>query len=292
MCAELQLVVDAHAQLGEGPIWDDESKRLYWVDILSNHLHAYDPATKVNRTWDVGQHVGTVVPRAQGGVMLALYGGFAAFDLETEEMTFFTDPEADLPGNRFNDGKCDPAGRFWAGSMAYENPSDQGNLWRLDLDGSVHKIMDNIAISNGLVWSSDSKTFYYIDTRAYNVRAYDYDDASGNISNERVVIEVKQGMGGPDGMAIDAEDKLWVAHFGGGCIRRWDPESGRVMETVDVPAAQTTACAFGGPDLDTLYITCAAMGLSDAQRAEQPHAGGLFAIKTSVRGRPTFRFAG
>ncbi|MCB0082528.1 MAG: SMP-30/gluconolactonase/LRE family protein, partial [Caldilineaceae bacterium] len=206
----VDLLLDTHALVGEGPLWDEQNQRLYWVDILSNRLYAYDPATGENRTWDVGQHVGTVVLRESGGVMLAVRDGFAAFDLETGELTLIADPEADQSGNRFNDGKCDPAGRFWAGTMAYENQTTQGSLYRLDTDMSVHKMVSDIGISNGIVWSLDHTTMYYIDSMAYTVRAFDYDNRSGDIANERVVVQVASEMGLPDGMSIDAEGMLWV----------------------------------------------------------------------------------
>jgi sugar lactone lactonase YvrE len=284
--------VDAHAQVGEGPIWDSEKGVLYWVDIYSNMLYQYDPATGENRGYDIGQHVGTVVPRKSGGLMLALYQGFAAFDPATGQLTLIADPEAHLPENRFNDGKCDPAGRFWAGTMAYANQTTQGSLYRLDTDFSVHKMLGDIAISNGIVWSLDNQTMYYIDSYAYAVRAFDYDITSGDIANERVVVQVGKEMGLPDGMAIDAEGKLWVAHFGGSCVRRWDPVTGKMLATIELPATQITACAFGGPDLATLYITSAALRLDEQALARTPHAGGLFCANPGVKGAPTFAFAG
>jgi sugar lactone lactonase YvrE len=236
--------------------------------------------------------VGTVVPRAAGGVMLALYEGFAAFDPETGELTMIVDPEADLPGNRFNDGKCCPGGTFWAGTMAYENQTTQGSLYRLDPDMSVHKMLGNIGISNGIVWSLDHRTMYYIDSMAYTVRAFDYDTNTGDISRERVIIRVPREEGLPDGMDIDEEGMLWVAHFGGGRINRWHPETGEILHTLRLPASQVTACAFGGPELDTLYITSAALNLDEAALKQEPHAGGLFTVKPGYRGVKSFKFAG
>jgi len=292
MSREVELLVDAHALVGEGPIWDAAQGVLYWVDILSSMLYVYDPATRENRAYVVGQHVGTVVPRASGGLMVAVYDGFAAFDLATQQLTRLADPEADLPGNRFNDGKCDPAGRFWAGTMAYTDQTIQGSLYRMDADLSVHKMLGDIAISNGIVWSLDATTMYYIDSLAYTVRAFDYAVATGDITNERVVIRVEEEMGLPDGMAIDAEGMLWVAHFGGSCVRRWHPQTGKVIDQIDLPTSQITACAFGGADLGTLYITSAANGFDAQMLAKEPHAGGLFQVDPGVKGVPTFSFAG
>ena len=288
MSSEVKLLVDAHALVGEGPIWDETKGVLYWVDILSSMVYEYNPATGENRGYDVGQHVGTVVPRTSGGLMLAVYDGFAAFDPATGQLTLLDDPEADLPQNRFNDGKCDPAGRFWAGTMAYTDQGTQGSLYRMDADLSVHKMLGDIGISNGIVWSLDNTTMYYIDSMANTVRAFDYDLATGNISKERVVIRT-DGMGLPDGMAIDAEGMLWVAHFGGSCVRRWNPHTGKVISTIEMPASQITACAFGGADYGTLYITSAATGLD---LAREPQAGGLFMVNPGVKGVPTFAFAG
>ena len=288
MSSEVKLLVDAHALVGEGPIWDETKGVLYWVDILSNMVYEYNPATGENRGYNVGQHVGTVVPRASGGLMLAVYDGFAAFNPATGQLTLLGDPEADLPQNRFNDGKCDPAGRFWAGTMAYTDQSTQGSLYRMDADLSIHKMVGDIGISNGIVWSLDKTTMYYIDSMANTVRAFGYDLATGNISKERVVIRT-DGMGLPDGMAIDAEGMLWVAHFGGSCVRRWNPHTGKVIGTIEMPASQITACAFGGADYSILYITSAATGL-DLTR--EPHAGGLFMVDPGVKGVPTFTFAG
>ena len=292
MSREVELLVDAHALVGEGPIWDAAQGVLYWVDILSSMLYVYDPATRENRAYVVGQHVGTVVPRASGGLMVAVYDGFAAFDLATQQLTRLADPEADLPGNRFNDGKCDPAGRFWAGTMAYTDQTIQGSLYRMDADLSVHKMLGDIAISNGIVWSLDATTMYYIDSLAYTVRAFDYTVATGDITNERVMIRVEEEMGLPDGMAIDAEGMLWVAHFGGSCVRRWHPQTGKVIDQIDLPTSQITACAFGGADLGTLYITSAANGFDAQMLAKEPYAGGLFQVDPGVKGVPTFSFAG
>ena len=288
----VELLVDAHAQVGEGPLWDEERQVLYWVDILSSLLYIYDPATGENRALDVGRHVGTVVTRASGGLMLAVREGFASFDLETQELTLIANPEAHITGNRFNDGKCDPAGRFWAGTMAYENPTNQGSLYRLDTDLSVHKIFGDVAISNGIIWSLDHTTMYYIDTLRKNVRAFDYADDTGDISNERVIINVPEEIGMPDGMAIDSEGMLWVAHYGGSCVSRWNPNTAQLLLKIDLPVTQVTACAFGGPNLDTLFITSAAQELDAAELERQPLAGGLFSIKTPYQGVPSFRFGG
>jgi len=292
MSREVKVLVDIRALVGEGALWDEQAQVFYWVDILSNALYVYDPATGENRHYDIGQHVGTVVLRQSGGVMLALANGFASYDLASGQLTFIADPESHLPGNRFNDGKCDPGGRFWAGTMAYTNQSTQGSLYRLDPDMSVHKMLGSIGISNGIVWTADKRTMYYIDSTAGTVRAFDYDNASGDISNERVIVSVPKEMGLPDGMAIDADGNLWVAHYGGGCVRCWNPHTGQVIDQIDLPARNITSCAFGGEKLETLFITSAAQLLDAAALAQQPLAGSLFAVEPGVSGSLTYRFAG
>ena len=292
MSLKAELLIDAHALVGEGPIWDADANVLWWVDIMSSELYAYDPQTGENREWNVGQHVGTVVQRASGGLMLAVQDGFAAFDPASGALEMLAEPEAHLPGNRFNDGKCDPAGRFWAGSMAYEDQSDQGSVYRLDTDHSVDKMIEDIGISNGIIWSLDARTMYYTDSLDFAIRAYDYDVATGGIDNERVIIDFPKAMGVADGFTIDEEGMLWVAHYGAGRVRRWNPDTATVLAEIDLPAAGVTACAFGGPGLDQLFITSASLRLSDAEKAQQPHAGGLFVAEVGVRGLAADKYGG
>ena len=293
MTAAAELIFDGHAALGEGPIWDDEREVLYWVDIVGNLLNVYDPQKQENQAYDIGQSVGTVVPTQEPGkLMLALQDGFATYELEKQTVTFLQDPEAHLPGNRFNDGKCDPAGRFWAGTMASSAQGKQGSLYCLDTDGQVRKMLGDIGISNGLAWSLDGSLMYYIDTNTSAVRAFDFDMASGEISNSKIIIEVPKSMGFPDGMTIDAEGMLWIALWGGGQVGRWNPHDGKLLQSVACPVSRTTACAFGGKALDTLYITSAAVGLSEEERQREPHAGGLFAVQPGCQGVAAYRFGG
>ena len=288
---ELEQVVAKRTLVGEGSLWDPEDKLLYWIDILSHELYIYDPAKGTNRTIPTAQAVGTVVKRAQGGLLLALHNGFAFLDLDTEKIAPIADPERDIPANRFNDGKCDPAGRFWAGTMEFHGKPDAGALYCLNTDLTVAEKLRPTAISNGIVWSADAKTMYFICTVANNVRAFDYDIDTGNISNERVVVE-NDGQGGLDGMAIDAEDKLWVAVFGGWGVRRYDPDNGALMQDLRLPMECVTSCAFGGDNLDELYVTSAVVSLDDKAQAEQPLAGSLVKLDPGVRGVPAVSFAG
>lgn len=287
---EAKLLLDAKAQLGEGSFWHPTEKKLYWIDIEKGELHIYDPATTKDIHFDVGTRVGTVVPVKSGGALVALQNGIHFIDTQTGKLTFLNNP---LGNNiRFNDGKCDPAGRFWVGSMGLDFKQGAASLYRFDTDKTIHSIVNNITCSNGIVWSADKKTMYYIDTPTGNVDAFDYDEATGNISNRRVAVKVPEGNGYPDGMAIDSEDKLWVALWGGKGVAKFDPVTGKMLEKINVPAPHTTSCAFGGKDLKTLYITTARDGLNEAQLKEFPLSGGLFTIELDVKGVPANFYSG
>jgi len=287
-----KVVVEKRALVGEGVLWNNHKKVCYWVDILSNEVYIYDPATDTNRTIHTCQPVGTVVPRALGGLTVALHNGFANIDLETEKMTpIGKDPEWDIPANRFNDGKCDPAGRLWAGTMEFGGATGEGSLYCLDADHSVSKKVENVSISNGIVWSHDSETMYFVDSLAMNVRAYDYDIDTGNIGNERVVVK-NEGEGIFDGMAIDEDGLLWIAVFGGWGVRVYNPDSGELVRDIRLPVEQVTACAFGGDDLNELYITSAAYLLDEQRLAQQPLAGSLIKIDPGTSGVPSYNYAG
>jgi len=289
---DVEWILDAKATLGEGAVWDARRQVLYWVDIEAGRLHEFDPATGGNRTFELGQRVGAVVPRARGGVMLAMERGFASLDLGSGAIRFWADPEAHLPSNRFNDGKCDPQGRFWAGTISLDRQPGAAGLYCLEPDGTVRTMLRGVTNSNGIAWSLDHDTMYYIDTPTLQVTAFDYDPRTGNITRPRPVVTIPPDSGKPDGMTIDAQGMLWIALWDGGCVTRWDPRTGRLLERVAVPARRVTSCAFGGPDLGDLYITTARVGLTERELAEQPGAGGLFRVRPGVRGVPAFEFQG
>jgi sugar lactone lactonase YvrE len=289
---QAELVLDAKAQLGEGPCWDDQAGLLYWVNIAEMRVHSFDPSNGLNRTIQLDQKVGAAVLRQSGGLVLALEHGFHMLDLETEQLTFLEDPESHLAGNRFNDGKCDPAGRFWAGTMSQQKGGAIGSLYCLDTDRSVRKMIEGVTTSNGLGWSPDGKTMYYIDTPTKRVVAYDYDLATGKIGNVRTVVTIPENSGAPDGMTVDAEGMLWVAQWNGWQVSRWNPHTDEQLASIPIPAACVTSCTFGGPGNDELYITTARKDAADAELAEQPHAGGLFRVKPGIQGLPTYRYGG
>jgi sugar lactone lactonase YvrE len=287
---QADLLVDARAALGEGPVWDEREHCLWWVDIMGNSVHRTNPADLRDDAYPVGQFVGSLALREEGGLILALSEGFATFDPTDGRVELIAPVESDDPSTRMNDGKVDPTGRFWAGTMGVDHRADAGTLYRLDVDRRVTPMLTPVTISNGLDWSLDRRTMYYIDTRTRRVDQFDYDVSTGAISNRRPFIEVPERAGSPDGMTVDAEGYLWVALWNGWAVQRYTPD-GRLDMRVDVPAAETSSCAFGGSDLDQLFITTAQEGFPAGGKLDQPHAGSLFVCRPGPRGRLPFRFA-
>lgn len=287
----VDVVADVGAVVGEGPLWDASRDALLWVDIPRNRLNWLRPGDGEVMSFDVGQPVGAAAVRSAGGVVLAMRDGFGLFDPQTSDVELARPVEQQVKTNRMNDGKCDSAGRFWAGTMAYDMSPGAGALYRLDADLQVVRVLDGVSVSNGLAWSRDDRTMYFIDTGAGGVDAFDYNSESGQIDNRRRIIDVAPDDGLPDGMTIDAEGFLWVAVWDGWCVRRYAPD-GTLDLVVELPTAQITSCTFGGPSFDELYITSAADGLSERQRDEQPHAGAIFSVRPGVEGLPPQEFAG
>lgn len=288
----MECVLEARALLGEGPVWDVERGILYWVDIERGEVHRFDPGRFEDKAVSLGMRVGAVVPARSGELVVATQDGFGIFDQRKGRLTALANPEADNPDNRFNDGKCDPVGRFWAGTMSMSGRKGAGALYCLDTDASVTRRIEGVSISNGLAWSLDEQTMYFIDSPTRQVVAYDYDADTGEVANERVVVDVPAAEGTPDGMAIDAEGKLWIAMWGGWQVCRFDPGSGRLIESISLPVARVSSCAFGGPNLDWLYITTARKGLREEDLREQPLAGGLFRCRPGVTGTEAYYFEG
>jgi sugar lactone lactonase YvrE len=289
---EVELVLDTKSDLGEGAIWNYKTGELIWVDITGKILNFYTPKLKNNKEMLTGQMIGTVVPAESGKMMVALENGFYQLDPETGAKKLIANPEEDIPGNRFNDGKCDPAGRFWAGTMSTTGKRQAGALYRLDADGSVHKMIDNVGTSNGIVWSPDYTKMYYIDTPTRKVMAWDYNNETGEISNPKPAVEVPEEMGYPDGMTIDADGNVWIALWSGSAVGCWNPETGELLRTIDVPAKNVTSVAFGDDDLGTLYITTARTGTSEEELEKFPLAGGVFKTRPGVKGVEAFFFKG
>lgn len=269
---------------GEGPIWWHDA--LYFVDIDGHCVHRYDPANDTAQSWDVGQRIGTVVPRQSGGLVLAGDHGFLFLDEETGALTPIADPERDKPDNRFNDGKCAPDGRFFAGTISLTKKTGDAKLYRLDPDLTVHEAFGPVTNSNGIVWSADGKTVYYIDSPRKEVLAFDYDD--GHLRNLRRAVATDHIEASPDGMAIDANGHLWIAFCHGGCVSCFDPATGNELHRIPMPCLETTACAFGGPDLADLFVTTGVH-----KTAKEEHAGRLLVIRgLNVKGLPANAFEG
>ncbi len=285
-------VLAARALLGEGTCWVSAEQRLYWVDILRGEVHRFDPATGRDEMRAAPYAVSFLQPCLGGGLVLGTLHGIARMDFDTGTFTPLCDPEADLPGNRFNDGKADPRGRLFAGTIALDGSDKKANLWRIAPDLSFIRLIDHVGNSNGLGWSPDHRTFYWTDTKTGCVFAFDYDIDSGDIANRRVAVEVDKAIGRPDGMTVDAEGFLWTALWGGHGVARWDPHDGRLVEKVSCPASYVTCPSFGGADLDILYFTTAQKGREEMEPAAEPEAGHLFAAHPGVRGLPGYTFAG
>ena len=281
---EIEVVGKIEAQWGEGPIWWDGA--LYFVDIEGHAVHRYSPKTGAEATWLVGQRVGTVVPREAGGLLCAGDDGLFFLDEETGETTAIIDPEPSKSDNRFNDGKCSPDGRFFAGTISLVKKPGDAKLYRLDPDLSLHEAYSPVTNSNGIAWSIDGNIVYYIDTPRKEVLAFDYN--KGALSNERSVISTASRESSPDGMTIDANGNLWIAFCHGACVVCFDPRSGKELKMIELPCVETTACAFGGEDLCDLFVTT---GVHKTLKEE--NAGRLFRIRgLGVRGVQAYSFAG
>lgn len=290
--SNLERILAVQNELGEGPLWSADEQQLYWVDIHQGNYHRLNPLTGAHAVVNVGVPIGVLALRRSGGLILAVSDGFALWDEQKRELRYLAKPDADKPLNRFNDGAVDSAGRFWAGTMNNkEDGSLDGTLYRLDPDGSVHAMETNIGISNGIGWSPDDTTMYYIDTIPHTIYAYDFDAASGAISNRRIFVHDPADPSSPDGLTIDSEGHIWVAYWGGAKVVRYDPH-GNVERIIQVPALQPTSCVFGGPDLDELYITSARIHHTPELQQRYPYSGDLFRLKTGIKGLEKFKFAG
>jgi sugar lactone lactonase YvrE len=288
------LALDARAGLLEGPVWDTNGGCLYFVDIMLGRVHRYDPPTRAHRVFELAADVvtvGAVALADRNDLVLAVRDGFARLNPRTDAVSRVADVEADRPNQRMNDGKVDPAGRFWAGTMALDETQGAGSLYRLDRDGSVRAMLGDVTISNGIDWSPDRQTMYYIDSPTRRVDMFDFDVATGAIANRRTFVPIARQHGIPDGLTVDADGCVWVALWRGAAVHRYTPY-GLLDTVVNVPTSCPTSCAFGGADLRDLFITTAAMDLNERERAEQPLAGGLFVCRPGPAGRAPNRFKG
>ena len=283
----------AGATLGEGAMWSADEQALYWLDILQPRIFRYDPLTRAQAVFPMPEPIGSIAQRRRGGLVAGMRSGFHLIDLAEGRVTPIGNPEPDRPGNRFNDGKVDPAGRFWAGTVEFNCVEPTGAFYRLDADHRWHRMDDGYIVTNGPAFSPDGRTLYHADSERHVVYAYDLDLASGAIANRRPFIRfADDGSDGvPDGMTVDRDGHLWVAHWGGFRVSRFRPD-GTLDHAIPVPAPHVSSCAFGGPGLTTLYVTTARSGLSDAALQQHSLSGGLFEIRDAGRGQPASYFAG
>ena len=288
---DAEVAVEANAGLGEGPVWDPTASCLYFVDILLGRVHRSHLAGEPLETFEVDQPVGAIALTERGDLVLAVRDGFARLDLTTRRVELIADVETDRPDQRMNDGKCDPAGRFWAGTMALDEHVEAGGLYRLGADLRVARMLSGVTISNGIDWTADGRTMFYIDSPTRRIDCFDFDVAEGTITNRRPFVQIPVEHGMPDGLTLDAEGGVWVALWGGGAVHRY-LRDGSIDAIVRVPTPHPTSCIFGGRDLHHLYITSASIKLSPHERAVHPLAGAVFRCDVGVSGREPRRFRG
>lgn len=287
---QVEVALDVRANLGECPRWDEQAQALYWVDINAKQLHRFDPATGLDEFLQFDQEVGCFSLRRQPGFVLGMRSGFCFLDGWNTNLRAIADPEADLPHNRFNDGRCDVAGRFIAGTVYPPKDRDGANLYSLAPDLSVTRLVEGLLTSNGAAFSPDNKTFYFSDTPKHAIYCCDYDVHTGAISNRRVFHQFPHGHGRPDGAAVDAEGHYWTALYEGQRVVRLNPK-GEIVQEIPVPAKCPTMVALGGQDMRTLFITSVGNRPEDELR-EFPHSGAIFQTRVDVPGLPEHRFGG
>jgi len=293
MNSQMQLAVELIArsadELGECPLWNEQEGRLYWVDCRAPAIKRMKIDNGALEVLPLPETVGSIAFRARGGMLAATKSGIHFFDPGSRAFTLAACPEPQRPDNRFNDGRCDRQGRFWAGTMSDVRRDPVGTLYRLDANLACTPLRNAIIIPNSLAWSPDGRTMYFADTYRHTIWAWDYDPATGAATRERVFADT--GAGRPDGSCVDADGCLWNAEYGAARILRYTP-GGKVDRAIGLPVDNPTCCCFGGPGLDELYVTTARQRLSAEDLARQPLAGSVFALRPGVRGLPEARFAG
>lgn len=294
------LLVPCKNILGEGPLWHAERNSIFWVDIESYYLYEYSFDRKNVQSWTFDAHVSAVVQGEGNQLLLGMKGGIARFDLDSGSLAWLLDIDKDLARHRCNDGACDSKGRLWIGTMDMNIERAFGSLYCVsrgvngdasDADSPpvLQKKVENVRISNGIAWSPDNKRMYFIDTPKCTVEAFLFDEETGDIRWEKEAVRVPPQFGKPDGMAMDAEGMIWTGNSMGAGVYRWNPQTGELLDTINLPAPNVTSCAFVGKDLDQLVITTARENLSDEELEKYPESGGLFIAKPGVKGLPVYK---
>lgn len=270
--------------LGESPLWHPERKCCFWVDIENGILYEYNWIYKTAKTWKFDYRLTLALQGKDNQLILALNTKIARFDLESEQMEWLPDVEIPSLNMRCNDGACDSFGRLWVGTMHLGHTNGAGALYCVDTNLSVHKKLTNTTISNGIVWSLNNKRLYYIDSPTQVVQSFIFEEGAGKIIFEKNIIHIPVEMGTPDGMAIDEEGMLWIAHWGGFGVYRWDPNNGQLTGKIEVPVPRVSSCAFAGENLDYLVITTARENLNEEELKKYPDSGNVFFAKVDVKG--------
>jgi L-arabinonolactonase len=289
MATEVDCVVKGRDLLGECPLWDDRTATLWWVDILAPSLRQFQPGTGTVKRLDLAEAMGSFAFREKGGLLAAMKSGIYFFDPADLSRKVVAQPEKEIAANRFNDGRCDRAGRFWAGTMSDPIREPSGSLYRISPDGRCERKRTGVTVPNSLAWSPDGRRMYFADSPRRKIWVFDYDGASGEPSNERLFAATHPGS--PDGSCVDADGCLWNAEYGGGRVVRYTPE-GKIDRVIELPVQNPTCCCFGGSDFGTLYITSAAQGLSAEELHRQPLAGSVLAVRPGAKGLAEARFGG
>lgn len=270
--------------LGEGPIWISKHQSFFWVDIENGKLFQMTFPSQEVKTFKFSGRLAVALEGKGNELILGLDRSLIRFELETGKQEKLLELEQEFPLHRFNDGKVDPRGRIWIGTLSTLFTEGAGSLYCISEDLSVEKKLSNLTISNGMAWTEDQSTFYFIDTPTQQIQEFDFDAVTGTITFNRIAIQVPKELGSPDGMCIDQEGMLWIAQYGGSGVYRWNPKSGELLDKIDLPVPHVTSCAFGGPNLDQLLITTAQENLSPDQLKQFPQSGDVFLVKVDVGG--------
>jgi sugar lactone lactonase YvrE len=299
MAYDIKLVLDAKAELAETPIWNTDKKVLYWTDVFTGDFHIFDAKSGKYEVFNEGGMIGAAIPCKDGRVLLLLENGLNLFDPASKELKHLIDPEPGRSDFRLNDGRCDKMGRLWFSTLSKVYGSDKydesmtGSLYMVDTDLSIKTVMSGINQLNGIGWSSDDTRMYVVDTHNFKLLSFDYDVKSGQTSEPKTACEIDRDFGFPDGMCVDAQDNVWIAHWVSGKISKWNPQTGELIETVQMPVPHITCCGFGGDYFDELYVTTARLWVDEADlTGKYSKAGAIFMFKPGVAGRESYLYNG